>query len=103
VDPAVRPRRSIFVQSAVMKGDFYLLMEEQTFRLGDVEQLIWKLANGQNDLDTIAKQISSSFDVAFDVAFADLTDFVTAAQDAGLLTFGAASGKTPGHPEAGRA
>lgn len=94
MDPAVRPRRSIFVKSAVVKGDFYLILEDQNYRLGAVEQLIWKLANGQNDLETIAKQISAGFDVAFDVALADLTEFIAAAAEADLVSLG--------HPEAER-
>lgn len=68
-------------------GDGFVIMApegENTHSLDGLGGFIWKRLDGQRDLATILADIVAEFDVAADVARADLLEFAEALLAAGI-------------------
>ncbi len=59
---------------------------DSIFNLNETASFIWNRIDGRTTFDQIVAQVCSEFDVGPDAAEADARQFITALQEAGLVT-----------------
>lgn len=82
-----RPARAPSTESESTAGDCFVLDLDsgRYYSLGEVGGFIWERLDGELDLDAIAGQVASSFEVDRRRAGEDVLDFVAGLDELGLL------------------
>lgn len=70
---------------------------QRLFVLDEVGEFVWQQFDGERDLSTIVQGVASEFEVSVDRAADDLSEFVDALLDAGLVTVADHAGSGEAH------
>lgn len=72
----VRVVRAFDVRVNSFQGSTILVRRRDVYELGEVEELIWSLCDGDHTIDDIADAVAARYDVEPATAHADVQDFV---------------------------